>query len=559
MKKSVSDLLNSLIQTVAFYDEKIAGNESYSEFANSIDYVQRLERINNLYTALSEQDKEEFYRVLDDEFRSDIPLYIFLLSFMIKAVNSNGIIEKLIEIICKGQLDVYTSVELELQILAEINKNYEQGSMYDKQRKLHTYNSESFRAIIQPPSDYIPYQKRNKNRVVVMAEQLLALKHAPSKITYNLCYTLQQVLGMEVLLISCPIVTKQIKTNNCWTEVAITEYYYQELNGNYVFFITGDNVLSKEYELNGYFVINYKDCNIAGRQVPFCSENTDNLRNLIQIIYEFNPAFIYNLDMVSPVAEICAGFTTLVSGAMNYGYPVSNAHILLKLAKRDEAKSSTEDIAILNPYRQLVIRDELHFDIEPPVNYENRSMYGIAEDAFLIVMIGNRLEFDLTLNFKSVLKSMFELDQKIEILLIGKYPEYQQYFSDEIFADRIHNIEYHNHLTEVLGIADLYLNPPRTGGGTSALISLYSGVPVITLPEGDVAGNVGGDFICADEQDMINTVRRYLTDKDFYKQQQQKGLAITNKLTDDTTKLKDKLSKITQAIIISEEGGLSEN
>jgi glycosyltransferase involved in cell wall biosynthesis len=239
---------------------------------------------------------------------------------------------------------------------------------------------------------------------------------------------------------------------------------------------------------------------------------------------------------------------------MNYGYPVSDAQILMKLVKKDEAESSASDIIEFKPYNQLVINDRLQFRVEPPKKLETRAMYGISDEVFLLVIIGNRLQSDLTAEFRAILKSIFDLDKKVELLLIGNYPEYQTYFKEEIFCGRIHHIGYHTHLTEVLGIGDLFLNPPRSGGGTSALMALYCGVPVVTLPEGDVAGNVGADYTCRDVPDMIATIKRYLTDREFYETQKQTGLENMRKLTDPVRYLKDKFDTIIEAISILEDG-----
>lgn len=554
MNKPISDLLNSLLQTVAYYDEQMGINPDYDVIESNPVLLERMGFIRDLYEALSKEDRDEFFQVLDREFVDDALLLVFLFSFMIKAIHSPDILTRLVDIICRGQLDVYTNVALEFQLSIEINKHYGATELYDIQRKLHTFNSECLKREIQPPSEYIPYHSRMKGRVVIIAEQLLSEQHAPSKIIYDMCYTLQKYLNMEVLLISCPISAAKLKANCGWMERIYTDIYYTELNGNAIVCFEDGKMYSGKYDLNDYFVIQYRGVGIKGRQISFDFVNTDGIKKLIDIIYEFNPEFVYNVDAISPIAELCSGFTTVVSGAMRYGYPISDAHILMRLIKNDEQEDDGKEFTVLNPYHQLVIKNKLQFNLDMQTNSVGRARYGISEEAFLLVVIGNRLRFDLTEAFKQILIQIFQLDRHIELLLIGEYSEYTKFFTDDIFCDRIHYIGYHDHLNDVIGIADLYFNPPRTGGGTSALIALNAGVPVVTLPEGDVAGNVGKDFICKDEQDMIRTVQRYLMDREFYEHQKQIGMDLIRSRSDSISEEKVKLDKIRNAIIALEEG-----
>lgn len=53
---------------------------------------------------------------------------------------------------------------------------------------------------------------------------------------------------------------------------------------------------------------------------------------------------------------------------------------------------------------------------------------------------------------------------------------------------------------------DLYVNPKRSGGGSSVAESLYKGLPVVTLPVGDVSAAAGESFRVADYGEMAETI-----------------------------------------------------
>jgi glycosyltransferase involved in cell wall biosynthesis len=237
---------------------------------------------------------------------------------------------------------------------------------------------------------------------------------------------------------------------------------------------------------------------------------------------------------------------------MNYGLPVSNSQVLISLTKKDDLNTSGPAVSIHEVYGQAVIREAFHFLLDNPCYKAKRSQFQLSEEDFLIAFIGNRLSAELTEEFKTVLQQICLLDPKVKFLIIGSYPGYLNYFSEPVFQDRIYNLGYQEELPEIIGIADLFLNPPRNGGGTSALISLYAGVPVVTLPDGDVAGNVGKDFICRDRQEMVATINRYLSDKEFYQRQKEIGLEYTNKLTDFKAYMMELIENVKEAIILTE-------
>ena len=47
-------------------------------------------------------------------------------------------------------------------------------------------------------------------------------------------------------------------------------------------------------------------------------------------------------------------------------------------------------------------------------------------------------------------------------------------------------------------------------------MALVAGIPVVTLPDCDVAYNCGEEFIVQDYGEMVDIVCRYTEDKDFY-------------------------------------------
>ncbi|MNN40462.1 Glycosyl transferases group 1 [compost metagenome] len=90
--------------------------------------------------------------------------------------------------------------------------------------------------------------------------------------------------------------------------------------------------------------------------------------------------------------------------------------------------------------------------------------------------------------FTSSLDGLLINNPNVRLAIVGNFDNYdrviQQYTGlkqQSIF------IGYQKDLSAVYTMCDIYLNPPRSGGGTSAAEALYMGVPVLTYPLGDVS------------------------------------------------------------------------
>lgn len=73
----------------------------------------------------------------------------------------------------------------------------------------------------------------------------------------------------------------------------------------------------------------------------------------------------------------------------------------------------------------------------------------------------------------------------------------------------------------IYGMVDLYLNPERIGGGFSAAMALEVGIPVVTLPDCDVAYYAKKQFCVSGEDEMKRIVCRYAQDPFFIKEKEQ--------------------------------------
>ena len=63
-----------------------------------------------------------------------------------------------------------------------------------------------------------------------------------------------------------------------------------------------------------------------------------------------------------------------------------------------------------------------------------------------------------------------------------------------------------NDLSTIYKVCDLYINPLRRGGGTSAVEAMYNKLPVVSINYGDVALNTGDEFCVSSYVEMEQTI-----------------------------------------------------
>ncbi len=169
--------------------------------------------------------------------------------------------------------------------------------------------------------------------------------------------------------------------------------------------------------------------------------------------------------MVNPVLDLFNDITTVATMVMSTDCPVSDSEILFRLKKHEE--EAEQEYAAAGGGKQTHI-------------FMEGTLPAVAEGRTGKVF--TREELGLPAD-----------EYRNRIFYLGFCPDLQGVF----------------------GTMDLYLNPRRAGGGWSSAIALMAGVPVLTLPDCDVAYNVGEKFVVQDFAALKATAARYITDPDF--------------------------------------------
>lgn len=498
--------------------------QSYRDSDDQLIKDNHMEAIKkDFYTLKVNNEISAFYDYMKREFQNEHDMYILLLSVLYHATIEGSIMTEILSYLCQNEMDIYTKLGIRTQIEAYMFRNSNAESNYRLRRKLQQQLVKQYEDLLDMQMPYIHLSERNHNRIVIITNQLLEDLHAPTNLTKEICYVLQK-LQMDVLLVVA-YEEADSSLGQVWFE-PLTLYYIKEYNGNFITERYGE-------EIKGYQIIINRD-------------NINEIKELIMKLYEFNPLCVWYMGNLSIFPDLLKRYTTELAMTFGNGYAISEAQIMISYL-------NTQSLEIKDMETFLTMNDQhaVQYKLRIPINLSkeeySKKQFGFCDDDFLIAIAGNRLDSEITSEFLQVLKSILEFDAKISIVFIGCYNNYKEIIKDELFNKRTSFLGYRNDLLGVLSIMNLFVNPPRKGGGTGAIYSIYSGVPVVTLDDCDVAACVTPEFICTDLEEMQHVIKRYITDPEFYQFQSERAKLIDKNLSNMDEFAEDTKSMLEEA------------
>lgn len=445
----------------------------------------------------SEETVNQIIKIMRKQF--GVSDYIFVLSVLVKNMSTDIFLDELFEIVSMCQYKAWLGSMLELQL--RFTKRWK----YPQMRELHRKNVEQYKTEISGSYTYLPIEKRNKNRVVIVTEQILHPNHAPTRQVLNYAYAMHKALGYEVYIFSCPC--DGYLSDDVWYGV--------------------EGMVSKDEYRNSMMEIEFRGIIFQGYQINMPKEHNKDYNMMFSIIHALNPIFVLSMGAFNPVLDVINSFTTVVAKAMNTGFPVSEADILLKVGREVKKKEDLEYIQN-NTSQKILYIDKIATLFEDSDATFSRAQYNLPEDKFIMAVVGNRLNEEIGKEFVNVLNKILQDNSDIDVALIGNLEEITDAIN-ELPKDRVILTGQVSDLMGVYKLVDLYINPKRGGGGHSSIMAMKSGVPIVTLPKCDVAYNAGEDFIVEDYSQYPGIVEKYFTDKEFYKSQKQKAIERASK------------------------------
>lgn len=428
----------------------------------------------------------------------DWRIQIFIDSFLLSKSNSYnalnrimGIMENNAEIDAESYIFIYWQLMSKLFGMPELREKL--GLRFNQlYENIYNFFNANFSKDV-----WIPLQNRNSGLVVVITNQFLTKNHAPTKITIDYCEMLLNQMGKNVILINTADMPREMATP-----------YFDGKKYTYFEQYNQPNILDE----HNFTFYQFK------ASMPSISE----MNYIFEMIKEVRPECVLSIGGSNLTADLCSNYVPVITIPCTMEFPITMGTFSVLFRKTKE--SDYKMLKYLEDREQQLVESELAYTAFSTGKKLFREEWGLTESDLSIVIVGNRLVEDLSVDFLEGLDSLLARKPKIKILIVGDI-ERSHFQSFNTLSENIIFMGYQNDLSALYSICDIYLNPPRIGGGTSAAYALYEGVPVISYPIGDVSHVLGGANLINSLEELDNYIDHWIISEEF-RLQERKRLRI---------------------------------
>ncbi len=394
------------------------------------------------------------------------------------------------EVLTNSELDsenmyfVYHQLKRKLftgQIVFDKNSKCMLNELYDKCYKC--FADESKESLVK-----IPSVERNKDLIMILTVQFLEKGHAPTNSVIERAKALK-ALGKDVIIINT-------------SEICLINGYIPIYNVNV------GNVIKKYDDINQ---IKIGEDKISFLQIPDDLPVSYKMQVLVHIINKIKPYYILAIGTGSVLADLCGNIVPCASMAVVFStipYTKNKMKILGRKLTEEEIKN----------YRDKdddIIENRFTFELKPQKTTFSRMEMNLPENRFILVVVGTRLQFDITDRFMEMLQRV--CTEGCFIIFAGVMDNYNELMNKyPIVAENSLFKGYCQDMLALMEICDLYVNPDRSGGGFSIIEAFSKGVPGVYLKKGDVYTAGGKDFAVNDFNEMKKQIIKYKNYKDYY-------------------------------------------
>lgn len=491
-----------------------------------------LQDLETAYEKLTGQEQKQclelIYEVVSEEY--DAAMYLF--ASMLKKLQDRKILVYIERMLLCKEYSLWKRLNDRCQLRIFLFTNHICNQEYEEYGILSRLN-ENFLNEIQEKMNctypYIPFHQRRKKIVIIMSD-VISIYHAPTK-RLRFIYQCYQNMGYEVTCFVC-----HIWGTEGWWDWNESIYNYNFTDETGFFSLMLDGVKIEGFNL----ILNEKDY-------------PNMLAETLGMIWRKKPEFVLEIGSETILAGLCRQFTTLVTMGCTKSLPVTNAPIIALPAEYSEKEQALWKKMLRPDQKMLEVRHMIHEWNTCQKEYVyTKETFGIPQEAFVIVIAGNRLDMEIKRSFLDILYETLDLDETFVVAVIGDCTDLQCRVTEEGKAERFFFLGMQERFKEAIAIGDVFLNPPRQGGGTGGLMAVLEEVPVITLDHCDVEANAGKEFVCGSVEEMPGLVYRYFTDAVFMEKQKENCRKAASEKTDINSeesfkKLNDTVKKYAKA------------
>lgn len=379
--------------------------------------------------------------------------------------------------------------------------------------------------------NYFSWKERNDDLVFVFSAQVLGMAHAPTKTLLDRCYALKKYLKKEVVIINTAM---QIPVKG-------QAPFYGLINATYA------DGLSEIKQLE------FKDETFEFHQCENKMPDLSIIKSIIEMVKERKPEFILDIGGSDICADLCGLFApqiTISTVFSKIAFSCGEYQMVDKILS-DEDK---DELAILGVNIRKVKKTTFTFSFKEQTHHYTREQLDLWKNKFILLVVGWRLDQEVDEIFLDMLECVLEENQRIAVAFMGKFDLYSEKIKHYVrLQERSKNLGKQMDALAVMECCDLYVNPRRSGGGSSVCEALYKGLPAVTLPTGDVSVAAGELFWVEDYSAMQKKILKYASEKKYYKQMSENAQKRAGELMDSNREFGQTMANIIKEMGMSEE------
>lgn len=515
-----SELFACFLKSVLQSIEKMGAGE---------DLLTMASELRQNYENIRAWGKEDaFYEFIKTEYGDNKKICIALLQYIYEMTQISGVLAAYLEMKLEEEILAAGDLFLELNLREQIvHLLFQEGKVipFGKEWKINEAIAKTGPEKLNMVYAGIKKEERDSDFVVIFVKQILSVMHAPTKLLLEFSRIIQRKLGKKVWIISAVLKT----------DVELLKQ--AEIAGNFL--------ITNFIEQRGNCFADYKETRIPVYQLIVEKGNEREMKAVWDKIYELKPFCVWNLAGDPLWTAIAGQFTVSLHTNMRQGYPAVYADAIVNYIPTDRPEDK-ENKEFLLRRNIAVLETEFLFPYEKPSGNLKRSDVGIPEEAFCLGVAGNRLLTECSDSFLHAILHAAEGDDGIFVRFIGLSESDRTELEKKLDGKlrRFLLTGHEDNLIEHLNLFDLFVNPPRLGGGNTGAMALSVGVPVLTLNKGDIAAVAGREFTVETLDDYPEMIWKYKNDSAFYEGQSKLAQArIKEKTTGD-----DELAEIIQNV-----------
>lgn len=318
-----------------------------------------------------------------------------------------------------------------------------------------------------------PAGKPETGRVVMVTNQFLSDQHPPSRSLLAQAVRLQRELGRTVMVLN---------TN------MMPDRYHSPFIPPFA--------AAVEERLSGDQTMRFGDESVRLLSATTPGITAEKINGFFSAVEDFDPDLVIAFGGSVIVADLLASARPLLCIPTTSGQTISLADIVLDYGGQTAPPGQGRLARSWRPFRRgMALRQD--------DGTASRSEFGAPDDAFLFVVVGNRLDAEVEPAFVALLERVLDAVPHGEVLFAGTVDLLPGRLASSRHAARLRCLGHVERIGALLALCDVFLNPRRIGGGGSAAHALASGLPILAFDGGDVASIAGPGFVVGDSDAFV--------------------------------------------------------